>query len=115
MVQLLYKLDRIVCKGVADENNMMITLEAFTRIKSYLKDYSSKIQAVKAHMRESLTLLSEVQLDLIDKVIACQREPMNNDVEPKHTCDWCGKEFGNKGGCTTHMRSCKSKPCEEGG
>lgn len=122
MLHLLYRLDNIVCKGEDEKNGIMVTAEMMTRIKGYLKDFSNKIQAVKTHMRESMTLLTEVQLDMIEKTLLSASENSTSTdsglkkirltKKSRDVCQWCKKEFNNKAGLGSHMRTCPQAPSQ---
>jgi hypothetical protein len=110
IIQLLYRLDTIVNqnKDGAEDNHMRISVEALTRIKSYLKDYNNKLTSVKTHMKESITLLSEIQMDLIENVLMGQ---CDKKKEEKHSCDWCKETYVSKSVLNRHKKTCKQKPC----
>ena len=114
MIQLLYKLDRIVSNNGKDEegNKVTISVEAMMRIKSYLRDYTNKINSIKLHMKESISLLSEMQMDLIEGVLLGQESESKKEdkIANEHKCDWCNMTFSRRNGLSKHKLTCKSKP-----
>jgi len=111
MVQLLYKLDKACCR-VDDGNETRLSLEAISRIQGYLNDYNTKIQKTKIHLKESIGLLSEIQLDLIEKVLLGQKEVakvLGNTPDDKRAvqCEHCGRHFQSIQGMSSHKRTCK--------
>lgn len=114
MIQLLYKLDRIVSNNGKDEegNKVTISVEAMMRIKSYLRDYTNKINSIKLHMKESISLLSEMQMDLIEGVLLGQESESKKEdkIANEHKCDWCKTTFSRRNGLSKHKLTCKSKP-----
>jgi hypothetical protein len=115
MIQLLYKLDRIVNNNTCDEdeNKVSISVEALMRIKSYIRDYSNKINSIKLHMKESISLLSEVQMDMIESVLLGQEAENKKDTKSgceSHNCEWCNSVFSKKNGLSKHKLTCRSKP-----
>jgi hypothetical protein len=119
MVQLLYKLDNIVCGAKDDGSHLRVTIEAMTRIKMCLQDYSKKINSVKAHMRDSIAILNEMQFDMIESVLMGQHREKENERKSRvdrdrkyddgveHICCKCGRAFLKKKGLATHFRNCR--------
>jgi hypothetical protein len=126
MIRLIYKLDSIVLKSNDgdDVNIVKVTTECMTRVQSYIKDYGNKINSVKMHMKESMSLLNEIQLDMIAKVmlgdkgeiveIKDKRDTKVNpsEIKDKVKCEWCNKEFIKNSGLSSHKKTCKSKPVD---
>lgn len=77
MLQLIYRLDRVVSRGDGDgkecEPGMRVSHEAMKRVTAYCKDFASKVAAAKQHMRESISLLSELNMDVIERVLLGQQ------------------------------------------
>jgi len=117
-MNLIYKLNSITV-SYADgekENRITITSESMVRLQTYLKDYANKISSIKTHMKESMTLLSEIQFDMIEKILLghqpastvkhSQPLPTTN----RATCDWCKKEYASDKSCANHKRTCAKAP-----
>lgn len=104
MIQLLYKLDSFCCKG-EDDSDTKLSSESMYKIQGYVKDYTNKLTQTKTHLKESIALLTEIQLDMIEKVILGQRETQNK--EKGVHCDQCGMDFQSIQGLNSHRRKCK--------
>jgi hypothetical protein len=101
VVRLIYKLDTFVSDK--DESDMMtINHESVVKIKSYLNDFNRKIEDLKTNAKNSLRILNELTLDVIEKLL------MSGDEQKTETlkCSKCGHVCKNKSGLTLHMRKC---------
>ena len=112
-IRLIYKLDEITISSSGADNvgegHICISLESMGRIQSYLKDYIVKINSIKTHMKESLTLVSEIQLDMIEKILV-GNQPVKSPIVNRVTCEWCQKEYTTEKGCANHKRTCSQAP-----
>ena len=110
MVLLLYRLDAMSRKN--DENvGIWVSHETLTYVKEFMNDHMTKLQTVKSHLKESINILNNIQLDTIEKVLlheklACDKK----ETSSQHSCVWCGKEFYSGSALGGHKRSCKSRP-----
>lgn len=123
MVRLLYQMDEIVknnnTNGSEDEIGCVkLSYESIKRVETYVKDFNVKILSIKAHMKESISLLNELTLDLVTKVLkGCRDDDVRelktkNYVLQKEKCGHeevggCGKEFKNKAALRSHAKHCK--------
>jgi hypothetical protein len=77
MLQLIYRLDMIISRGDGDgkesEPGIRVSQEAMKRVTAYCKDFASKVAAAKQHMRESIALLTELNMDVIERVLMGQQ------------------------------------------
>ncbi len=104
MIQLLYKLDG-VCSKDDGGKDIKLTKDSLSKVQGYLKDYTNKITQIKAHLKESLTLVSEIQLDMIEKIIMGQKEGQK-ERRGEVLCEDCGGSFQNVHGLNIHKRRC---------
>lgn len=108
MLQVIYRLDKIIGDRDSSEGNggaLRVTAEAMQRVTQYLKDFTTKVTTAKTHLRESLTLLSELTFDMIERVL--MGSTLTHGVESPaptsvHACPDCGQEFGTKQGLSLH-------------
>lgn len=102
MLQLIYKLDKIVTQGASvDNGELRVSVEGMTRIKTYLQDYTNKISSIKMHMRDSISILNEIHFDMIESVLLGQR-----NKKEQHACERCGKPFDTTKGLRVHAKRC---------
>ena len=104
IIRLIYKLDTFVSDK--DEDEMLsITHESILKIKSHLTDFNKKIDDLKTNAKNSLRILNEITLDVIEKLftssIPVQEESNNNFM-----CSKCNKICKNKSGLTLHINKC---------
>lgn len=107
MIHLLYKLDGIV--NSSDKSEMlMLSTETMVRVKGYIKDYTSKIHSVKAHMKESINILNSIQFDLIESALLSNDSAECNKPDSKldFVCEKCNKSFKSKLGYKGHIKKC---------
>lgn len=128
MIKLLYRLDSIV--KVSDEADVFkLDRHQLLKIKRLLMDYAQRIQTVKANMKDSITILSDIQFDMIEKLLtnndglmmdsdtdnthnddlAQQRTKHSTlDKLPGYECDKCYKKLKSKSGLLSHKKTCKA-------
>ena len=90
MIHLLYKLDKV-------SSDLVISKDCMLRVRDHLKDFGKKIESVKVHMKESVSLLNSVQLDLIETLLIGHEA---------RDCDTCGKSYKNARTLATHRKRC---------
>jgi hypothetical protein len=100
IVRLVYKLDTFVSDK--DEDEMMsITHESIVKIKMHLNDFNRKIDDLKTNSKNSLRILNEITLDVIEKLF------INNEPDKKiFECIKCKHPCKNKSGLTLHLKKC---------
>lgn len=99
MLLLLYKLDELTEKNASC---ISVTPESLTKLHAFIQDYTAKIQAVKQHMKESISMLNDIHLSGLETLL------LGNAVQiQQFVCDKCKKEFKNQCGLANHMRSCR--------
>ena len=101
IIRLIYKLDTFVSDK--DENEMItINHESIIKIKSYLNDFNRKIDDLKTNAKNSLRILNEITLDVIEKLF------INSEHDEKSfECIKCKQVCKNKSGLTLHMKKCQ--------
>lgn len=99
MVHLLYKLDSVTNSS---DSSVMLSSEILLRVRDRVQALSSKLDLAKRRMRETLTLLSEIELESLSALL------LGSDAAPTlPTCSRCGKTFKSRAGLTGHARHCK--------
>jgi hypothetical protein len=114
MIHLIYKLDTISRESTdasEPQNYIRVPTEAMIRIRSYVKDYTKRLQSAKVHLRETIAIINDVQMDVIEKVLmdCCGAEnapPIPEDPDDpedpedggisKHECEHCHRTFTGK-------------------
>lgn len=101
IIRLIYKLDTFVSDK--DDNDMLtITHESIIKIKTYLNDFNRKIDDLKTNAKNSLRILNEITLDVIEKLF------INSEHDEKNfECVKCKQVCKNKSGLTLHMKKCQ--------
>lgn len=137
MLHLLYRLDAAMHKDEdGSARGLTVSREALARIKAYVQDFSAKIRSIKTHMRESVCLLNELTLDLIENTLMGGGRGDDEagstagggrgkakggrggrgggrgvpDASPPLVCPYCAKESKNNAGLGMHMKTCKMAP-----
>lgn len=109
MIRLIYRLDDIV--KTRDNNEFKITKEKMTQVQSYVKDYGDKIQKAKNNMKETLRILNDVQVNLIERILLneeiVQKTNTTSTVVGKEdlVCPRCEKVLRNKSAYTNHVKN----------
>ena len=102
---VLYRLDDVLKKGDTEgamPGCVTVTAETLKRVQLYLKDFSQKVSMTKTHLRESLSLLNELTLELIEQVLLGQVSSIPHKAaslalsppaaeKTGHVCPDCGK------------------------
>ena len=101
IIRLIYKLDNFVSDK--DESEMItINHESIIKIKSYLNDFNRKIDDLKTNAKNSLRILNEITLDIIEKLF------INSEHDEKSfECIKCKQVCKSKSGLTLHMKKCQ--------
>jgi hypothetical protein len=98
IVRLIYKLDTFVSDKEGDI--LTITRDSMFKIKSYMSDFNRKIEDLKTNSKNSLRILNELTLDVIEKLLT-------NEHDSSLTCGKCNNVFKNKAGLTLHSKKCQ--------
>lgn len=109
MILLLYRLDVITRTQESDK----ITIESDTiiQIKNMIKEYMSKLQVVKTHLKESMTIIGNIQMDAIEKMLLNDKpKEQRDEIGVGYICQWCEKEYESGSALGGHKRFCKNRP-----
>lgn len=102
VIKLLYRLDRIT--GDKSSDSIALSTDKLMRIKTYIIDFSRKIEELKSTLRNGIRILNEITLDMIDKSLTGNDEQLHS--VPGFACDKCGHVCANKSGLTLHKKKC---------
>ena len=105
VLRLIYKLDRFTTGP--DSDNITISTDSMMRIKAYLTDFNRKIDDLKTSLKNSIRILNEITLDLVEKALVgnVPDEPQTSTIS--YTCDGCGQTCTSKAGLTLHKKRCQ--------
>lgn len=105
VLRLIYKLDRFTTGP--DSDNITISTDSMMRIKAYLTDFNRKIDDLKTSLKNSIRILNEITLDLVEKALVgnVPDEPQTSTLS--YTCDGCGQTCTSKAGLTLHKKRCQ--------
>lgn len=105
VLRLIYKLDRFT--SGPDSDNITISTDAMMRIKAYLTDFNRKIDDLKTSLKNSIRILNEITLDLVEKALIghVQDEPQTPTIS--YACEECGQTCTSKAGLTLHKKRCQ--------
>ena len=106
IIRLIYKLDTFVTDK--DEADMiLITHESILKIKTHLNDFNKKIDDLKTNAKNSLRILNEITLSVIEKLFTSSiHVHEEEDLDKKFKCNKCNKICKTKAGLTLHMNKC---------
>jgi len=115
-MNIIYKIDSII-QNSSNNDKFIINLETMMKLKSLINDNNTKINSVKLHLRDSINILNDLTLDMIDKLIInnelkienkeINNKEMNNEIL---LCDWCNKKCKSSSGLKNHKATCKKSP-----
>jgi hypothetical protein len=105
VLKLLYRLDKFTCDNNASDS-ITLNTDSLMRIKTYITDFSRKIEELKSSLRNGIRILNEITLDLIEKSLTGNEEYRPQSKE--FACDRCGHVCANKSGLTLHKKKCAS-------
>ena len=136
MLLLLYRLDKITSgaaggdgEGEESEPVIRVPQETMRRVQLFLKDFAGKVAVTKTHLKDSLSLLSELTFDLLERMLLGQAVPLKDevlspplpstppsdvDVMPVCACQYCGKVCTRRGPLVMHERTCPAKSVVQG-
>ena len=123
MIQLLYKIDKITDMHNA-EGGVILTTETMIRIQRIIKENNNKILSLKSHLRQSVQIVNDIELDIVTDIITGQclrgerKETKENENESnkketnekeelmKFKCSSCGKMLKSNTALISHMKHC---------
>jgi hypothetical protein len=115
-MNIIYKIDSII-QNSSNNDKFIISLETMMKLKSIINENNTKLNSVKLHLRDSINILNDLTLDMIDKLIInnelkienkeINNKEMNNDIL---LCDWCNKKCKSSSGLKNHQSTCKKSP-----
>ena len=103
IVRLIYSLDAFITDR-DDADVFTISNVSVTKIKNYLNDFNRKIDDLKTNSKNSLRMLNELTLDVIEKLLTNE-----NEEKIQFECNNCKCVYKSKTGLTNHMKKCNSK------
>jgi len=112
MVLLLYRMDVLSKKEEDNEKNIRVSHETLTFIKEQMKEHMAKLQVVKSHLKESITILGNIQLDTIEKLLLAPQKAMESKKPTQNTwaCKWCTKSYAKFTSLRSHEGICPHMP-----
>ena len=110
MLQVVYRLEKIISKhteasGGDGNAYIRVTPEAMQRVGVYMKDFTNKVGTAKTHLRETLSLLSELTFDAMERVLMGQTAAAVTAVmvaEGGHRCDECNATYKTRQALCAH-------------
>jgi hypothetical protein len=115
-MNIIYKIDSIIQNSLNNEK-FIINIETMMKLKSIINENNTKINSVKLHLRDSINILNDLTLDMIDKLIInnelkVENKEINNKEINKETlvCNWCNKKCKSNSGLKNHKATCNKCP-----
>ena len=115
-MNIIYKIDSII-QNSSNNDKFIISLETMMKLKSLINDNNTKLNSVKLHLRDSINILNDLTLDMIDKLIInnelkIENKEINNKEIDKEIllCNWCNKKCKSMSGLKNHKAKCKKNP-----
>lgn len=105
MIHIIYRLDAL-CTQETHEHSLILTKDSLLKIHEVIKGFTSKIQCIRAHMKDSLQILNDIQLDTLEKMLTCNNE-YHHTTNEEFVCKSCNKTFKSSTGLKRHI--CKQK------
>lgn len=107
MLRLLYKLDAYTSNEKVD--GVRFSNDTLVRVQLILNSLSDKIKMTKTHLKESISLLNDVSMDILERIILSR----DDSQSASHSCCHCNKTFSTARGLTMHMSKTHSAPKNE--
>lgn len=112
IIQLIQKLDAIVSKKENGSDSILISTNAIKKIQSLMKDYNTKINHVRAHLKDSLNIINDIHFDMIEKLVLNENltqetEPVTANISETFNCQFCMRRFTSMKGKNNHLRFCE--------
>jgi Fe-S cluster assembly iron-binding protein IscA len=104
IIRLIYTLDRFTTGP--ESENITISTDAMMRIKAYLTDFNRKIDELRTSLKNSIRILNEITLDLIEKTLTGHIIIEEPQTSVNFTCDTCSQTCTSKAGLTLHKKKC---------
>lgn len=105
MIHLLYKIDELIsCDD--SQNNIIVSRKVMSQVRDQIIEYNNQINRAKHHMKESLNILTELQLSSIERLILGNHDEIEKDIQSR-TCDKCSKVFKKRSAMISHKKTCK--------
>jgi hypothetical protein len=103
MLRLLYKLDTYSTD--AERDGVKFSNDTLKRVQLMITSLNDKIKATKSHLKESITLLNDVSLDMLENILISRDDDRTKEVIPaeSHQCPHCPRAFPSKKGLATHV------------
>ena len=105
VLRLIYKLDRFTSGPESD--NITISTDSMMRIKAYLTDFNRKIDDLKTSLKNSIRILNEITLDLVEKALTGHMSDEPQTTTISYACDVCHQTCTSKAGLTLHKKRCQ--------
>ena len=114
MIQLLYKIDSICSKNNENgSSSVVLTNETMARIQTIIKDNINRVIDLKSHLNRSISIVNEIELNVITDIITGQFVYSINDDKKKHgqqqqqfECCSCGKFLKTNAALISHQKKC---------
>ena len=107
VLRLIYKLDHFTSSGSGSETNITISTDSMMRVKAYLTDFNRKIDDLRTSLKNSIRILNEITLELIEKALTGYQDSNDSHNTTTYTCDTCGQTCTSKAGFTLHKKKCQ--------
>lgn len=104
MISFIYKVDAIVSNNKM-ENHILISKENMEHIRKFVCDYKTKIDKIKAQLKDSLSDLNDMDMTLIERLIVSDIIQQKQEL----VCPYCDTKFVRASNRTKHMQTCKKK------
>jgi hypothetical protein len=111
MMHVIYKIDNAI-KSTNSIDGVVVRNDDIARMRTYILDCVNKIQSAKNHLKESMRVLSDVHLEILERTIMGNSDGIANSTELAPTgltCKICNKTLMSKQGYTGHVMRCKTK------
>jgi hypothetical protein len=102
MLRLLYKLDTYTADTEGD--GVRFSNDTLKRVQLIISSLNDKIKATKSHLKESITLLNDVTMDMLERILISRDDDRKQDgAAAAFKCQHCDRTFNSKKGLATHI------------
>jgi hypothetical protein len=101
VLRLIYRIDRMGSPSDAgcrdDTTSRVVSNEALRRVQLYLKDFGVKVARVRTHLKDSISILSDMAFDAVERLLCGDDAITPGGIEPTAATTACVRQGQGQG------------------